>query len=46
MTVAVSQKEAEKLLWGAPFGELSFALVDRGLEADQDRARNEPNLFQ
>jgi len=46
MTVAVSQKEAEKLLWGASFGELSFALVTEDSKLTKTQAVNEPNLFQ
>ena len=45
MTVAVSQKEAEKLLWGAAFGELSFALVTEDSKLTKTQAVNEPNLF-
>lgn len=45
MTVAVSQKEAEKLLWGASFGELSFALVTEDSKLTKTQAVNEPNLF-
>lgn len=46
MTVAVTQKEAEKLLWGASFGELSFALVTEDSQIAKTRAVNEPNLFE
>jgi pilus assembly protein CpaB len=46
MTVAVTQKEAEKLLWGASFGELSFALVNEDSKISKTGAVNEPNLFQ
>jgi pilus assembly protein CpaB len=45
MTVAVSQKEAEKLLWGASFGELSFALVNKDSALATTGPVNEPNLF-
>jgi pilus assembly protein CpaB len=45
MTVAVSQKEAEKLLWGATYGELSFALVNKDSELSRSGPVNEPNLF-
>jgi pilus assembly protein CpaB len=46
MTVAVTQKEAEKLLWGSAFGELSFALVTEESKLSKTAAVNEPNLFQ
>lgn len=46
MTIAVTQKEAEKILWGATFGELSFALVNTNSELSASGPVNEPNLFQ
>jgi pilus assembly protein CpaB len=46
MTVAVTQKEAEKLFWGAQFGELSFALVTEDSKLTETGPVNEPNLFQ
>jgi pilus assembly protein CpaB len=46
MTIAVTQKEAEKVLWGASFGELSFALVTKDSKLTKTTAVNEPNLFQ
>jgi pilus assembly protein CpaB len=46
MTIAVTQKEAEKVLWGASFGELSFALVTKDSKLSKTAAVNEPNLFQ
>jgi pilus assembly protein CpaB len=46
MTVAVSQKEAEKIFWGAQFGELSFALVTGDSKLSKTAPVNEPNLFQ
>lgn len=46
MTIAVTQKEAEKILWGATFGELSFALVNTTSELNASGPVNEPNLFQ
>jgi len=45
MTVAVTQKEAEKLLWGATFGGLSFALVTENSKLSKTEPVNEPNLF-
>jgi len=46
MTIAVTQKEAEKVLWGASFGELSFALVTKDSKLTKTGAVNEPNLFE
>jgi pilus assembly protein CpaB len=46
MTLAVTQKEAEKVLWGATFGKLSFALVTQDSKLTKTAAVNEPNLFQ
>lgn len=46
MTVAVTQREAEKLLWGAQFGELSFALVTKDSAVKKAGPVNEPNLFE
>lgn len=46
MTLAVTQKEAEKLLWGASFGELSFALVNKDSKLARSGPVNEPNLFE
>jgi pilus assembly protein CpaB len=46
MTVAVTQREAEKLLWGSSFGELSFALVTENSKLSKTGPVNEPNLFQ
>jgi pilus assembly protein CpaB len=46
MTVAVTQKEAEKLLWGATFGQLSFSLITEDSELSKTGPVNEPNLFQ
>jgi pilus assembly protein CpaB len=45
MTVAVTQKEAEKLFWGASFGELSFALVTKDSKLTKTGPVQEPNLF-
>lgn len=46
MTVAVTQREAEKILWGSSYGELSFALVTEKSELSKSGPVNEPNLFQ
>ena len=46
MTVAITQKEAEKLLWGATFGELSFALVTEDSKLSKTAPVFESNLFQ
>jgi pilus assembly protein CpaB len=46
MTIAVSQKEAEKIFWGAQFGELSFALVTEDSKLTKTQPVTEPNLFQ
>ena len=46
MTLAVTQKEAEKLLWSSSFGELSFALVTKDSKLTKTGPVNEPNLFQ
>lgn len=45
MTVAVSQVEAEKLLWGAQFGQLSFSLVTEDSVVRKTGPVNEQNLF-
>jgi pilus assembly protein CpaB len=46
MTLAVTQKEAEKLYWGSSFGELSFALVNKDSDLARSGPVGEPNLFQ
>jgi pilus assembly protein CpaB len=46
MTVAVTQKEAEKLLWATSFGELSFALVTEDSKLTKTGPVTESNLFQ
>lgn len=46
MTVALTQKEAEKVFWGASFGEeLSFALINNESVVGPTQPVNEPNLF-
>jgi len=45
MTLAVTQKEAEKLLWGSTFAGLSFALVTEESKLSKTEPVNEPNLF-
>lgn len=46
MTLAVTQKEAEKLLWGSTYGELSFALVTKDSRVTRTGPVTEPNLFE
>lgn len=46
MTVAVDQREAEKLLWGSQFGQLSFALANKDSSVKKTGPVNEQNLFQ
>jgi len=46
MTVAVDQVEAERLLWGAQFGQLSFALVTDNSTVKRTGPVTEQNLFQ
>lgn len=46
LTIAVTQKEAERVLWGASFGELSFALVNPDSDLKPSGPVTEPNLFQ
>jgi len=46
MTVALTQKEAEKILWASTYGQLSFALVNEESKLTKTGPVNEPNLFE
>lgn len=45
MTLAVTQREAEKLLWSTTFAELSFALVTKDSDVKASTPLTEQNLF-
>ncbi len=46
VTLAVTQHQAEQLLWAASYGELSFALVNKNSELGSTPRVAEQNLFQ
>jgi pilus assembly protein CpaB len=45
MTLAVTQREAEKLLWSTTFAQLSFALVTKESDVKASTPLTEQNLF-
>lgn len=46
VTVAVSQREAEKILWASSYGEVSFALVNQNSELAKTPKLAESDLFE
>lgn len=46
VTVAVSQREAEKILWASSYGEVSFALVNQSSELAKTPKLAESDLFE
>jgi pilus assembly protein CpaB len=46
MTLAVTQREAEKLLWGSSYGQLAFALTTEESVVRKSGPVTEQNLFQ
>lgn len=46
MTLALTQREAERLLWAATYGQVSFALVNKDSTLAKTGPVNEPNLFE
>lgn len=46
MTLALTQREAERLLWASTYGQVSFALVNKDSTLAKTGPVNEPNLFE
>jgi pilus assembly protein CpaB len=46
VTLAVTQRQSEQLLWAASYGQISFALVNKNSELGNTPRVAEQNLFQ